>query len=513
MILAFAASLIGTTAPEVSYDALIYHLAIPQAYVRAGGLVDLPYNHFSTLPALMSMLHFWALDVGGMPGAKVLNFLVAASGSLAVYAWGRDLENRRLALLAALIWSATPLAGYLTWMTNSDLAAAFFLVLALAAFWRWIDSPEKNERTLFVAGLLGGFALVCKYTAAIGLIPLVAACAWFSFRRRTWRPFLLYAGLLLLPLLPWWVRSARLTGNPFYPFLIRTLGGRNADTELLPAFQATTRLGSPGFSPLAHLAKTLSDATDRFPDLPFAATGPIFAGAAPLLLLPAVRRRRWVRWVSAYVAAAYFGGLSYTYFTRYLIPIFAPLCLAVAFAVLDLPAAWLRGFAACVFSAMLGSNLYWSAEIFLLNNDGLAVASGRLTAGEYLAEPHDFYPNPLQGSFAYLAGQAPGPKGRALIVGDPRSFYCPWPSLSNATDDIPPLYEWAREAGGARELGQKLDSEGIEAIVTNFAEGKRVDPPRYATSAARELIAAVLRAEYVKTYEDRWATVHRRKGS
>ena len=51
-------------APAFATDALVYHLAVPKAFLQAGGLVNLPDNIYSFFPQQIEMLYLFALALG-----------------------------------------------------------------------------------------------------------------------------------------------------------------------------------------------------------------------------------------------------------------------------------------------------------------------------------------------------------------------------------------------------------------------------------------------------------------
>ena len=58
-------------APAFSTDALVYHLAVPKAFLQAGGLVNLPDNIYSFFPQQIEMLYLFALALGSDSLAKL----------------------------------------------------------------------------------------------------------------------------------------------------------------------------------------------------------------------------------------------------------------------------------------------------------------------------------------------------------------------------------------------------------------------------------------------------------
>ena len=68
-------TLLYALTPSVQSDALRYHLAGPQEWLKAGRLVYLPYNAFTCFPANVDMLFLLGLGIGGDLLAKAFHFL------------------------------------------------------------------------------------------------------------------------------------------------------------------------------------------------------------------------------------------------------------------------------------------------------------------------------------------------------------------------------------------------------------------------------------------------------
>jgi len=87
--LAWVAHFIWAVAPEIEYDALNYHLAVPRFYLEAGCLIDLPYFFHSYFAHLPDMFFGLCIALGGGPAAKLANFAAGVASMGAVNSLGQ----------------------------------------------------------------------------------------------------------------------------------------------------------------------------------------------------------------------------------------------------------------------------------------------------------------------------------------------------------------------------------------------------------------------------------------
>lgn len=218
----FATTLLTALAPPAKWDALMYHLAMPEGYLRAGKIDVLPWIIMSGMPQSAEMLYTWAVALGGRSAATAFGWsfgLLTTIGMLGYLRW-------RLNARSAWIGVASLLAGYsvmaaTAWAYVDWLALLFgFGCLALIDQWR-LDGARWN---LALAGALAGMAFATKYTA--GVLGLVSMCVvlWHTWQRRDRvLPVILSFGLAAAVFaIPWLAKNWLTTGNPLFPFFFPT---------------------------------------------------------------------------------------------------------------------------------------------------------------------------------------------------------------------------------------------------------------------------------------------------
>jgi hypothetical protein len=212
--------------PMLQHDDASYHLLLPRLYLDEGVIPALPFLLFANMPHVVEVLWTWGLACGDYTAVKLLP--LGFVGWTLAGLWGHT-ARRAGRLGAGLLLVAFMASKSLQWHLGlayvEPVLGAYLLgaALALVAWWR-----TGNRGDLRLVGLLGGVAAAGKYTAWFFAAVLVAAALGRLAWRRppgAWRA----AGALTLwtalPVAPWLVKNAVVTGNPVYPNLWNLLGG------------------------------------------------------------------------------------------------------------------------------------------------------------------------------------------------------------------------------------------------------------------------------------------------
>ena len=219
-------SLIIALMPPTSWDALMYHLVLPKRLLATGQLTAYPDNHYLGFPQATEMLFAWAMGLFGRDTvAALMHYGVGVLGlSVVCGLTGRFISQRASWLAAAFLLSG---GGFWLALTQEYVDLALFALSAgvLSALTAW--RHEGNWRWLVVMGVLIGFAVSAKYTAALIAVATVVALL-VSAPRRIVQNGLIVGGVALLVYLPWALRGYAQYGNPFYPYIF---GGINWSAE------------------------------------------------------------------------------------------------------------------------------------------------------------------------------------------------------------------------------------------------------------------------------------------
>jgi hypothetical protein len=205
----FACHLCNAIAPEVSPDGSSYHLGNVARYWRHQGF-DWDYHSiYSSLSQGMEMLFLVAFAIGRHPAAALVHMGFQATLPLLLLCYGRRFGFPRVGAFAGLLVYASPVVGIAGISAYNDLTVA---TLIFAGFYLLEVNNEINSfNTMFLIGLLAGYAFAVKYTAGLALPFAVGLTRW-----RRWAALCVGA---LITGAPWVVRNWVWLGNPAAPFL------------------------------------------------------------------------------------------------------------------------------------------------------------------------------------------------------------------------------------------------------------------------------------------------------
>ena len=213
-LLAFAASTIVLTAlaPPVGWDVRAYHLALPELYLNAGRLIEVPWMIHSHWPHLMETLYSLPLAAGRDGAAALLNAGAAGLLVAGVYFIARSVAGPAAGWCAALLLAAQPALLREAGTAHADAYSSLCALSAAALLARW--EREKKDGVLIAAGALAGLCAASKLT---GLAALAAWTLWLAWKTKTFRPSVLFASAGLAMVGPWLLRSWLATGDPAWP--------------------------------------------------------------------------------------------------------------------------------------------------------------------------------------------------------------------------------------------------------------------------------------------------------
>ena len=470
--------------PRYGWDALTYHLSVPERYLHAHRIWFTPFSLYSAFPLDVEMLYALGLALGSAAVCKLINlqFGLLALWVLALLA---RRVSRRAALFAVAIVVADPLFAWELGVAYNDLAGCLYALLAFTAL---VDGA------LVELALFGGACAAIRLPAL-----LVPAAFWLLYilRTRSLRDFaraslVIAAGGAVL-LLPWLVRNVAFMGT-----LLRPTPYFDAQVvEQMVAFSRSIGVGH-GLRAIVTLPWTLFVAAQ-----PGVYSGGFGFAVGPLYLVAIVAALVVPEGRGRALAAA--GLLTLGWFftsqeARYLLPALLLFALAGGIA-FDALAARARALSLLPTLFVVGAVALTQAPLVATIPARAAVALG----------PSDDFAD--REDAARLAAQLRAtlpPDARLLLVLESRSFYfrgldfVPYHVLEGS-----PVLRVVHDAPDPRALRCRLAALGITDVAVNLGEVRRFHPVPIPGYGAVEYAADLAR---LRRFLDEWAEPFARQG-
>ena len=325
--------------PARAVDELVYHLAVPQQLLKAGGVTSFPDNIYAYFPQLAEMLFLFGFAIAGEVGAKLFHILFGFLLALALYGFSRKYVSGNRALLVLAIFFSIPSVMVILPRAYVELTFALYALIAIAALLEFFET--QDQKWTVAAGIMVGGALATKYTGLqfLLLLILLILLEHLWARRKT----LPMATLILLIastpfLIPYLWRNWHWTGWPLFPFDLGILGldpGINWDPERARLYLKWlalygTTLGQESLwdsilAPLFVFVKARFDSATHYDGV----IGPVFL-LTPFLLARA-QKPRAVRLLIIFCVIFFFYWALTTKQIRFLIPLLPVLSFLLVF--------------------------------------------------------------------------------------------------------------------------------------------------------------------------------------
>jgi hypothetical protein len=229
ILVALSFAFVGALAPEIEYDALWYHLWLPQRWLQSGGPVDVVHEYVSLYPLSWDLLYGAAATIGGTGAAKLLHFSCLPLLAAATWLLARTLFPTANAYIAAALCVVSPTIIWEATTAYVDLALALFLTLSVHALIKF--EHTSSRRWLVLSAVMMGAALSIKHLALLALASFALVFLAQVIARRLLsasakRDAVLFVALALAAPAPWYARAYVASGNPVFPDMYRMFGAR-----------------------------------------------------------------------------------------------------------------------------------------------------------------------------------------------------------------------------------------------------------------------------------------------
>lgn len=218
LIITLVSALLLALAPPFAWDAINYHLVIPQYYLDTDIISQNLDNHFFGFPQNMEMLYGLLMMFGTDRAPAILHFMLGLFALIGIY----NLVRRHASSKAAAVSVLLIMASFNIWMlfgwSYVDLSLMTYGTVAIIAIHQWTQAEKDKHHWLIIVAIVASLAAGIKYTAA----PMIIALYLLILLRdpkNIVRNTLIFGGFGLLFFLPWLVKGILLYDNPVYPYI------------------------------------------------------------------------------------------------------------------------------------------------------------------------------------------------------------------------------------------------------------------------------------------------------
>ncbi|MCG3203511.1 MAG: hypothetical protein KCHDKBKB_00179 [Elusimicrobia bacterium] len=461
--------------PEIFYDALVYHLGLPQIFINEGRIIDTPHVYFSRSPMLIHMLYTLAVGLDGSTLAKLMNCLFLMLGVGGCFILSRKLGWEKSAPWAVVIFLSIPIVQMNSWTTAIDSAMAGVFGLAAFCLLEWRTS-EKKLFWASLTGLFSGGVFAIKYPGVVvtGLMGGVLILLSLKRIRETsiFLSLILFALFSVITVAPWLVRNYVWTGNPVYPILSSVFESRHMNHRKMTNEKNITKRSKPESVKdllIYPWKQTMLEISN------FNFVGPMMLGLLPLILLLPLKDSS-VRIFSLITFGYFLLQLQVLGELRYLMPGFLLLGTLFAGGLAALSQiSSLNGWG--IKLILFGVSLYhlgWIFQCLESRYKPWPLIWGQQTRTDYSATMHNGLNLwPWQVMYDDIKN-LPDPC-RVYILGNEQVFGFPKRYWYSSVHDYVPLVLWTNESSSADELYRKMKDQGFTHLLINIPETVRLE--------------------------------------
>lgn len=445
------------------YDVLEYHLQVPREYFDAGLIHFLPHNVYASFPQQVEILYLLLMHLFDDPYAAAIpaQILHAALGGLAVFAIAVFVPAGVPRALTILLAASVPWLVYLGALAYVELGMLYFSAVAAGLLWQLLKSSEFDWKLAAAAGICGGLAAGCKYTAIVlicgGLALAFLVASQWPLKKR-FIAVSVFAAAALATFSPWLIRNAAFTGNPVFPFAYEWFGGAAWSAEQNEQWKT----GHEAKLPEGHIVAAWDE---LFASRLFGPTLFIAAVAAWL-----TRRNRVSLFFGVWSLAMVATWMLLTHMPgRFIVPIIVPLALAAGHGLEQIRSR--TGWQVALLG-LLGVGTIWNASYvgdllqkeeakFSRQTNFKLAQSVDATTTFITARPEN----------ALKVDDKPG---KPLLIGDAAVFYVAPPVLYNVVFNRDPWLTLQEQGGTTADAVQWLRDNDITHVVIDWSEVKRL---------------------------------------
>ena len=218
-------NLINCLTPVINADSLHVYLYHARLFVESHSIYNIDWGGIAASYRPLNALILNSLGIllySDILSQLITGWLMGFLSALAVYSISRNFTNRRMSLIAAIVFYCIPTLSWLIFSTKIDMTYTAFELCFWLLFVKWLYS--KDKKYLFIGAIFLGFAIGTKYQALYALlfsslvIFIIMLLERIKFKEVV-TVLLIFLSIAVLVCAPSYLRSLILAGDPVYPFL------------------------------------------------------------------------------------------------------------------------------------------------------------------------------------------------------------------------------------------------------------------------------------------------------
>lgn len=499
-----AAGFLYAMTPPIQSDAMRYHLAAPQEWLKTGRITLLPLNAFSNFPFLPNMHYMIALAWDGPEASQMMHFAMLALVTAGLCGFVRRFVEPLygsppprsapfIRLVVATMYAGVPAVFIVASWPFVDQMFVFFV---FASLYSMLLALRSGSLAAYVfTGVMMGGALGSKYTALIffGVLMALALIELFVVRPPpdAWRAggapplmararrFAVFVFVAVLVGSPWFIKNVVLTGNPVYPFANQLFGG--GDWSGANARLYESKMREKGETPaLTAFFRSPVKATfewtryeGQYPG--GALAGALIAAAAAVVMLilryPPREKRAGALYYTAAAAALYYASWFVSYQSNRMLAPFFVMALPLAAVFFHECRILSRGALALALAVALlcaAHGMLWALQWEYLRAvpPSMSYFNGSMSRDEYLVRGLNF-----RQAYLYL-NERVKPDERVLLIGEHRIYGAQFNAIWSDWFDTPAVLHIMRanSISSPAALEGALRLAGVRWILVNETE-------------------------------------------
>jgi 4-amino-4-deoxy-L-arabinose transferase-like glycosyltransferase len=471
LILAMLFNLMSALSPEVFYDALVYHLAVPNYYIIHEGIRDMPYNIYSNLPMLHGMLYAAGLLIKDEFIGKLINYFAGILTVLAILAIALRYYSRRVGLWAGIIFYTIVQVMSASCSLGTEMLLTFFSLLAVYA----AINSKKDKAWFFVSAFFSGTAMAVKYTGVLVSVGVMAV--YFRMEKKIdiafikkIAVFIIIAGALVSP---WLIKNYIYRSNPVYPFMTNVFKVENpliagkikgfmAETSQGPEFNFKKWISHPWAITMGNIGSS-------------SYFSPLFLFLLPLVFLMGIKKKN----KNIYSSLTFYFFIVWVFWSffstrvRFLMPVFPIAAILIADFVNNREYVYLKNILRLMVIFSILTSCFWAVTSFYTQERWKAFF-GQMSKDDFLSSSWTSYSYTSYPALNFINKELPA-DSKILITGDARSFYIKRDFIASSVFDLSPISEYAKHSESAKEMLAKIKRDKITHILLNVSEAKRLE--------------------------------------